>query len=347
MGHHKNPFISNTFTVGISPSSLAITPNGKSAYITNSNYYSIPGSDTVTLLDLKSGLPKLTISDPSFNEPYRIAIDKDGKYAYVCNSGSPSVKGQQGTVSIIDLKTNTVSGVITGFDGPGAIVITGCTAYVTNYGAFGGVQSGNGKTISVVDLVNNKITSTIKVALAPSALALSPCEHFLYVTSYVDGMPGTGILTTISVKDNKIISTLSGLFGPFGIVISKCGCYAYVTNFGSNNFAPYGTTVAVVNLEKKQIVKNINVGIQPSGIAISPNGRHLYVSNYNALYAKPNFQSLTYGEGTVNIICLKEHKVIYPTISVGQTPSTLAVSHDGKMLYVCKYVQNTVSVVTL
>ena len=348
--------ISNTFTVGVNPSSLAITPNGKFAYVTNSNNYAIPGSDTVSVLDLKKGRPKLTIADPSFDEPYRLAIDKHGKFAYVCNSGSPNKIGQQGTVSIIDIKTNTVVGLITGFDGPGGIVLSESTAYVTNYGADGGVQSGNGRTVSVVDLKTKKITDTITVSQAPSALILSPCEQFLYVVSYVDGLPGTGVLTTILLKTKKIISTLSGLFGPFGLVISQCGSYAYITNFGSNNFAPYGTTVSVVDLQKNQIVHNINVGIQPSGIEISPDGHYLYVSNYNALYAKSNFQNLTYGEGTVNVIRLKKHleggkkespNVIAPTISVGQTPATLVISPDGKTLYVCKYVQNTVASISL
>ena len=327
--------------MGINPSNLSVTPNGKYAYVTNSNNYGITGSDSVTVLNLRKGVPKLTIHDCSFVEPYRIAIDSHGKHGYVCNSGSPKTSESLGTVSIIDIETNKVSGVIEGFDGPGGIALSEKLAYVTNYGGPGGLGSGNGTTISVVDLKTNQIINTIIVDLAPSALILSSCHNFLYVTCYVDGNVGTGTLNIICTKTNKIITKIPGFSGPFGIALTTCGGRAYVTNFGSNNFAPYGTTVSVVNLKKQQIIKNIEVGIQPAGIAVSPN--FAYVSNYNALYAGPGFQNLTPGEGTISIICLKNNKVVCPNISVGQSPSSVILSPNCKKLYVCKYVQNTVA----
>lgn len=218
--------------------------------------------------------------------------------------------------------------------------------YITQlYGAPGGVQSGNGTTISVVDLNIKQIIDTITIDLAPAALALSPCEKFLYVMCYVDGNPGTGTLNIICIRTHTVLTTIPGFFGPFGIALTTDGCYAYVTNFGSNDFSPYGTTVSVVDLRKRRIIKNIEVGIQPSGIAVSKD--FVYVSNYNTLYAKPNFQSLTAGEGTVNIISIKDNVVVGPTISVGQSSSTITLSPDGTKLYVCKYIQNTIAAICL
>jgi YVTN family beta-propeller protein len=334
--------INNTYNVGVNPASISITPNGKYGYVANSNNYGIPNGGSVTVLDLKKGVPKLTIHDTSFVEPYRIGIDHDGNFAYVCNSGSPISPDLAGTLSIIDVKENKVVGTIIGFDGPGAIAISNHNiAYVTNYGAQGGLQSGNGKTVSVVDLNEREIIDTIEVDLAPSSLILSSDDKVLYVICYVDGNPGTGKLHVISTKTNKIIKTISGLFGPFGIALTKNGNLAYVTNFGSNNFEPYGTTVSVICLHENKIIKNISVGIQPCGIAIT--NEFAYISNYNVLYAGANSQNLTPGEGTINIICLKHNKVISPTISVGQSPSTITLSSCGKKLYVSKYIQNTVA----
>ncbi len=338
-------FPGEIYNVGVTPSDLSITPNGKYAYVTNSNNYTIEGSDTVTVLDLVNKLPKLTIHDPSFVEPYRITIDSCGKYAYVCNSGSPSSSDLEGTVSIIDICKNEVVGTINGFDGPGAIVLNRKYAYVTNYGAPGGLKSGNGETISVVNLETKEIIHTIKTDLAPSGLVLSPCRKILYAICYVDGNPGTGTLNIISTKTNNIISTITGFSGPFGVDISQNGRYVYVTNFGSNNFAPYGTNVSVVDIKKGVIIKNIETGIMPAGIAVG--SKFAYISNYNALYAGANYQNLTYGEGTISIICLKTNKLISPTIAVGQTPSTIILSADEKTLYVCNYVQNTVSEILL
>lgn len=332
--------VCGTYNAGVNPASLAITPDGKYAYVANNNNYSIPGSDTVSVLNLHKKHTKLIIHDNSFVEPYRIAIDCKGKFAYVCNSGSPATAEQSGTVSIINTNSNKVVGVIPGFDGPGSIVLSKKFAYVTNYGAPGGVQSGNGKTVSVVDLKTNKIVHTITVNLAPAALALDSRGKYLYVISYVDGNPGTGTLTTICTKTNCIIQVVGGLFGPFGIALTKDDRYAYVTNFGSNNFAPYGQHVSVINLKKNCIIKNILVGIQPSGIAVSEN--FAYVSNYNTLYAQPNYQALTPGEGTLQIISLEDDKVIGSAIPVGQSPSSVVLSPDEKKLYVCKYIENTV-----
>ena len=120
-----------------------------------------------------------------------------------------------------------------------------------------------------------------------------------------------------------------------------------MTNFGSNNFAPYGTTVSVVDLRRRKIIKNITTGIQPSGIAVSPCGSYAYVSNYNALYAKANFQNLTYGQGSISTIRLRDNKLIAPTISAGQTPSNIAITPSGDRLLVINYVMNVIRSIPL
>lgn len=338
--------LSTIFNVGISPSNVAITPDGRRGYVTNANNPGIPGSYSVSVLDLEKNLPIFTIEDPSFIEPYRIAIDSEGRRAFVTNSGTPNTIGGTGTVSVIDLKTNTVVVTITGFDGPSGIVVGRHKAYVTNYGGPKGVGSDNGTTVSVINLETLTIESTITVAKGPVAVALSKHENFLCVVSYVDGKQGTGILTTIKTKNNQVISTLSGLFGPFSIVLNKNNTEAWITCFGSNDFSPYGTFVSVVNLFKNKIKRNITTGIQPSGIALTD--KYAFVSNYNAIYGNPvTFANLTYGQGTVSIIRLKDYKLIAPTVPVGQTPATITLSPDKRRLFVCKYSQNTVEALDL
>lgn len=338
----KNSVVA-TVNVGVTPDALAITPDNRYAYVVNNNNYHIANEDSVTVIDLKDNTVKTTIHSRSFVEPFRIAISPDGKKAYVANSDGT-------TLSIISTKRNKVIGVINGFDGPSGIVITpdGKYAYVNNYGGSQGVGSGHGKTIGVVDLKTNKIIKTINVDLAPAALAISPDGKFVYSINYVDGQPNTGTMNVIRTKDNKVVDTIPGLFGPFGIAVTPDGKYAYVTNFGSNDFAPFGSTVSVVKLQKeRKVVANIDVGIQPSGVAISPDGRFVYVSNYNTLYAGPNFTKLTAGQGTVNIIDTKSNEVIPPTIAVGASPNTVTVAPNGKFAYVTNYTSNTVDVIQL
>lgn len=332
-----------TINTGVTPDGVAITPDSRFAYVANNNNYSITGKDTVSVINLKNNSLKKTITSSSFNEPYTVTITPNGKKAYVTNSNST-------TISIIDTKTNTVIGIIDGFDGPSGMVITpnGRKGYVNNYGGPDGVGSGNSTTVRVVDLREDTIVGQpITVGLAPAALAISPDGKFVYSINYVDGNPGTGTLSIIRTKNNQVVGTIKGFFGPFAIAITPDGRYAYVTNFGSNNFDPIGTTVSIVNLEKRKIVKTIDLGLQPSGIDITPDGRFAYVTNYNSLYAGANFTKLTFGQGTVNIIDVKEKKLLPLTIVVGQSPHGVTISPNGKFAYVGNFTSNTLSVIKL
>lgn len=310
-------------STGVTPAGMALDHN--QLYVANNNNLGLTGADNVTVVDFCS-CKTTTINDASFNQAYTITLSKTT--AYVTNSNSS-------TITMIDRKTNTVSGVINGFDGPSGLVIFGGFGYVVNYGGPSGVGSGNGTTVSVFDLKTNLITQTITVPLAPSAI-VSDCKN-VYVISYGNGLPGTGSLSRIDPVTNTVTNTITGFFGPFGIALSTKS--AFITNFGSNNFSPFGTTVSQVCLKTFTIKKTITLGIQPSGICIYK--CKLYVSNYNTLYADQNDSILVPGEGTVSIINLKNTKKI-KTVKVGQSPGYI-VAGNGKV-YVSNFTSNTISV---
>ena len=338
-----------TIPVGNSPAGIAVTPDNLLAYVANNNNAGIPGGDTVSVLNLQNNTVEQTISDSSFNQPYTVTINADGTKAYVTNSNGT-------TVTIIDIATNTVTGTISGFDGPSGLVITpdGAHAYVNNYG--GPISgSGNGNTVSVVDLNANLIVATLTVGplphgppAAPAALAITPDGAYVYVVNYVDGNPGTGTISIIKTSDNSVqVNAITGFSGPFAIAITPNGKYAYVTNFGSNNFSPVGNTVSVVDIASNTVAASITVGIQPAGIAIAPSGSFAYVSNYYTLYDGPDFTDLTASQGTVNIIDIHTNKVVSPQINVGLSPNIIAISPNGQFAYVSDYTSNTVSVIPL
>lgn len=331
-----------TINAGVNPEGMAITPDGRKAYLANVNSYEITNEHAVSVLDLQTNTVETVITDPSFNEAYTVTLNKKGTKAYVTNSNGS-------TVSIIDTKTNQVSGVINGFDGPSGMVIDHHRhiGYVNNYGATPGSGSGNGHTISMIDLKTDTIRGTIKVDQGPVALALNPNGKFLYSINYVDGKPGTGTMNIIDTKKSKVVYTVKGLFGPFNIAVTPNGKYAYITNFGSNDFDPIGTTVTVVNLKNGKIHATIDVALQPAGISITPDGRFAYVSNYNTLYRKKNFTELTAGGGTINIIDISKNEVVPPTIPVGASPARVTISPNGKFAYTSNFTGNTINVIAL
>ncbi|WP_316820394.1 YncE family protein [Pedobacter gandavensis] len=346
-----------TINVGVNPTAMAITSDSSKLYVANGNNYGITGSDTVTLIDLNTFMPISTITSGTFHQPYSITLSKDGTKAYVTNSNAA-------TISIIDTASNQVTGTITGFNGPSGMVITpdGTKAYVNNYGASAAVPSGSGNSVSVVDLISEEVIEEITLneygqpAAAPAAIAISPNGDFVYTANYVNGEPWQGTLSKISTATNTVVNTFGGspfignipfMFGVFSIKIDAAGKYAYLTNFGSNNFAPYGTTVCVINLEQDSQTSLIETGIQPAGFDITTDGRYGFVSNYNTLYSSgaPNFSGLTAGQGTVNIIDLTTNLLVPITINVGQSPGSILMSPDGKYAIVSNYTANTVSVI--
>ena len=134
------------------PEAIAITPNGKTAYVT------IFSSGTVTpvnLSDNKAGKP-IKISGKRLGNgfmglPFAIAITPDGTTAYVTN-------GASGTVTPIDVATGKPGKpiMISGKPGADAIAISadGTTAYVANQPS---------STVTPIDLATGTPEKPVKI----------------------------------------------------------------------------------------------------------------------------------------------------------------------------------------
>jgi YVTN family beta-propeller protein len=127
-------------TVGRLPFGIAITPDGKTAFVANL------ASDTVSTIDVKTRTKNPT-DIPVGGQPAGIAITPDGRTAFVANSGNfgatPFPRGN--SVSTIDVKTRTKNPTdIPVGTGPAVVAITpdGKTAFVTNQGG----------TVSTIDV---------------------------------------------------------------------------------------------------------------------------------------------------------------------------------------------------
>jgi YVTN family beta-propeller protein len=166
-------FVKN-ITVGNDSIDVAFTPNGKTAYVTNSS------DNTVSVINVKTG--SVTGSPiTGLLDPFGINITANGDTAYVLN-----VDG----VGVIDTKTNTVT---TSID---------LSAYGNGTGFFMGMtpdgkylyvpvtKSGSKGSLVVINTVTNLVTTPAPAAQlgdAPAAIAISPDGKHAYVTDVLDG----------------------------------------------------------------------------------------------------------------------------------------------------------------
>jgi YVTN family beta-propeller protein len=321
-----------TIHVGLNPSGVAITPDGRFAYVANNNTNQIAGYDSVSVIDLQTNKVIKVIYNSIFEQLGDVAINNKGTKVYITNSNSTNI-------IVIDVATNTVETIIGGItSGPLNIVLTpdSTRAYVSNP---------TDNTVSAIDLVSNTVIgSQIPVGASPGGLSVTPDGKFVYVANFVSPDPDAGSISVISTATNTVVETIkAGFVGPSNIIIDSAGKYAYITNRGSVTSDAPGT-VSVLNLKTNKVIYNLKVGVQPEGLAFSPNGRFLYVTNLNS----PDVANgLAFGIGIVNIIDTVNFKVLEQELLVGFYSTNIAISSDGTRAYVTNFYSDSVSVLDI
>jgi YVTN family beta-propeller protein len=123
--------------------------------------------------------------------------------------------------------------------------------------------------------------------------------------------------------------------------------HLYVSNWGSR-------TVSVIDTEKRVRVRDVTVGIRPNDMALAPDGR-LFVAcaGDNTVHVITTHQVETLGDPASSVRRLLESgreiisTSLYPQSPEGSTPVSVAVSPDGKTLFVANADNNCVMVVDI
>jgi YVTN family beta-propeller protein len=359
------PYAVGTIGSFFSPDGIALSADGKSAYVLTQNppvdEYAVEAVDTAT------NTISASITASSFDHPVAIAANPVSGYVYVLND--------TGAVSVISTAKNAVTAVIgtpnpddTMYDPvPQAIAVSpnGATAYVSQ-GPLG--------IISVLNLTTDKVTRTITVSddpsvLTPTTLALGPDGKTLYVALGGDGIPGNAEVAVIDTATGTVAGTITGLaeetyFG--SLAVSPDGKALYVTTTaGVDVFSTaVGTTAATTSVAIES-----DVTYPPA--VLSPDGSSLYVGggssvsvvstasdavttipispgvagnqNWQAteLAITPNggavYVAAADGAGAVGAVAVIDTAtgtVSADVPSIGYAPVALAVSPNGAELYV-------------
>ncbi len=256
------PVIQNT---GGGPFGIAVTPDGRTAYVTDYGTNRSPSSaavgNTVTPINLATGVAGAPIT-VGFG-PWAIAITPDGRTAYVANN-------TDNTVSPIDLATGRAGWPIPVPSGPAGIAITpdGRTAYVTD---------ADKNLVTPIDLATEAVGASIPVGAFPLAIAITPDGRTAYVAN-ADG----NTVTPIDLATNTPGSPIAVGTTPMDIAITPDGSTAYVTDRNASIDAGSSSTpgtVTPINLATNTPGSPITVGPGPWGIAITPDGSTAYVAD--------------------------------------------------------------------
>jgi YVTN family beta-propeller protein len=245
---------------------VAITPDGRHAYIT--------GGNEVSVIDTASNAVTVTI--PVSGED--VAITPDGRHAYI--TGDQDILGNR--VSVIDTASNTVTATITlnflwGQTTDVAITPDGHYAYITCKWLDKGYPSVTPSMVAVIDTASNVVTSTIPF---PNVVATRGPERFDKVAITPDGHHGyitsaQGTLSVVDTASNTVTTTIGVGRVPVDMAITPDGRHAYITNKEDNDDG----TVLVIDTASNAITAVIPVGKKPSNVAITPDGHHAYITN--------------------------------------------------------------------
>ncbi|AHI02161.1 YncE family protein [Kutzneria albida] len=225
--------------------------------------------------------------------------------------------GQGSELKVLDLTSGRVLATVdtnamtTGL----AVSGDGRTAYVVN-GWIG--------TITVVDTVAARVARRIKTNAQLDSAVVRPDGQRLYVTGTISGQ---GYVLSVDTHTNTLAAAVQVGASPTGLAISQDGSRLYVVN-------NQGASITVVDTRVATPLATIPVPDLPQQVALSPDGGTAYVTHAGG---SPT------GNGAVTVIDNARNRVL-DDVAVGVGAFGIAVSADGRQVYVSNLQDGTVTV---
>jgi YVTN family beta-propeller protein len=333
-----------------SPVDLRVSPDGSRLYIV------CQGTDELLVVDTKSKsvLGRVKVG----HVPRGIAITNDGNRVYVTNSWADTVT-EVDTTTLRALRT-----LPAGFEPSGAALDA--------RGAFLYVANRISNDISVIDLATGAVLKRLVAARGASYIVASPANSHLYATHIYPNIgkhraPPESEITEIDAT-HQVVSTrlpLDNVAGVFHVAISQDGRLGIATMLRPKNLVPlahvehgwaFGDSIAVfgddiggvVELPLDELERYFSL---PFGVAIAPDKSKAYLSasgsdevailDLNRVIAaarSPRHNDL------INDLSVSGSYVL-AHVPVGRNPRGIALSPDGRTLYVANRLDDTVSVI--
>ncbi len=256
--------------------------------------------DSVRVISLNTKTTIATIALPDGSEPRALAVNQAGTFAAVALAG-------KGSVAIIDLGTNKLTGVVGSGNYTSHVAFAGANLLATN-GANG--------TVVVIDPATRQITKTYTVGFGPSGIAANA------TTAVVANMQA-GTLSLLDLATTNV-STVSLPQGSHPHEVAVTGGTAVITS-------PTSNTVLLLDLATKAI-RTVDMGAGSGPGAVAAAGNFAYVANQMA--------------SSVAVIDLTQGKVT-KTFKVDPGPRAIAVNAAKNQLLVLSEGTDVIDVIDL
>jgi DNA-binding beta-propeller fold protein YncE len=225
---------------GANPIGIAITPNGKTAYVSD---YSYVGNGAVYPIDLATGTVGTTIEPQQ--ELGAIAITPNGRTAWVAELSFPD------QIAPISVKTGKVgTPIVLGGQYPQSIGITpdGSTAYVVDF------NPGDPSLVEV-DLATRTVTRRIPTS---GSIAINPQGTLMY-------LGGDGVVPVDLPSGTVGTAIAPGREGLVQVAFTPDGTAAFATMYRHK----FGRVVAF-DVTHSRLLGSNPIGAEATGITITP-----------------------------------------------------------------------------
>jgi YVTN family beta-propeller protein len=299
----------------LSPSGMAIAPDGKTAVVVNKT------GKSVFLVSLPDG--SITKKTALKQEPSSVAISPDGKLAYVTAGIA------DGELYLIETDSLKIKNTVSLGHTPVSPCVSpdGKTLYVCNR---------MNSTIVVFDAGTLSVKAAVQVAREPVSLALTPDGKLLFVANHLPAGKATddhvsSVVSVIDTSSNKLVKNITLVNGAEslrGICISSDGKYIYATHLVARFLVPTTqiergwintNAISIMRASDQTLIctillDDVDMGFaNPWGIAISTDGALMAVA----------------GSGTHELSLIDLKALTAKIEDLAQTPGQLAATQNN------------------
>lgn len=338
----------------VSPFNLAVSPLGDKLYVVAQD------RNELFVVDAVSGRLRKKIK--LGNHPHSVLISKDGRKIFVSNQWTDNVY-------VIDTESEKVTDTLKTSGGPAGLSLSNDSRSLYAVNSFS-------SDISVFDIASKKEKNRLKAGNNPTGACLSPDGKLLYVTSRRAlpssyGEPVLSELTIIDDASGRISARLNveSAYLSENIDFTPTGDLAIFTLVRPKNYVPsiqveQGFMMThgfgVLETKTKRITQLLldepnSYYPDPFDVIIAKNGRYAFITSSGVdcisvisidsvrkiiqTSSESQLQKLSDNQGMSSRYVIKR-------IRTGSNPKGMALSPDGRLLYVAEHLEDHISVIS-